>query len=93
MTELEQTLKKNVAPLKIKLDLVYHDNVYYIEMDGTETYRDLNSWITKWPSGLEGFGTSFLRLHKITPQGCSEIRPAVMRFTIGSLFDILKQDD
>lgn len=92
MEELKTTLQFGLAPLNIKVDIVYEDNVYSIIMDGRKTYKHPDEWGQNWTQGLIGFGKSFLSLEQITPKEAVEIKPAVAKFIVGSLFDILKHE-
>jgi hypothetical protein len=91
MNELEESLRKKLTPLKIQLNVVYEDNIYYIVMDGRKTYQDSAMWHRHWDQGIVGFGTVFLKLENIEPVRSVEVDPFVVRYEIGSLFDLLKQ--
>jgi hypothetical protein len=91
MQEILEKLQRNLKPISVDVDIVYEDNIYYITMDGKKTYKDHTEWIANWTNGITGFGKSFLNLEGITVQESAEVSPGVAKFTIGSIFDLLKQ--
>lgn len=92
MNRILENLQKELAPLKVAVDISYNNSVYYITINGKNTYKDTAGWETNWPNGLQGFGQSILSLQKIKTQSSEYVEDGVVCFTVGSLFDLLKDE-
>ena len=91
MHSIQEKLQKQLNPILVKVSIEYSNNVYYIVMDGRDTYSELTEWIDNWPGGLVGFGKSFLSLQGIYPQEAINDN-GIVKFVVGSLFDMLKNE-
>ena len=92
--EFVEQLRKKLAPLRVTVDLELEDHCFYLIIDGTASYEDPADWIRKWTSFFN-FASANAYSHygvvwESNPNRAVLITPTRIKFTIGSLMDILK---
>lgn len=89
MNELIEDLQHKLNPLRVTVSIDYSDNVYYLTLNGKDTYHVPDDWDKMWPQGIAGFGKMFLSLEKVSIKEIMSHSPGIVKYKIGSLFDML----
>lgn len=94
LIELQEKLKEKIGPILVTTEVEYVDQTYFLTFDGTETYPNAErSWDWHWLSGFDGFCRAMLRQHNLKVQGSEEVTPTRIRYNVGTLLDMLKEQN
>jgi hypothetical protein len=86
--EFVERFKKELAPIKVTVDLEFRKQKYYLIVDGTATYADPATWDEHW-TGFDAFAS--YRFRQYVKSKPKVLAPARVEFKLGSLLDIIKQ--
>jgi hypothetical protein len=88
VSSIIQPLVEYCSPLKIKVTGRCIEDRYYIDFDGTDTFKDMEDWVRHWIS-FESYIIHVLRRHNLDYSHVKVTGPATVEAFIGTLFEFL----